>query len=543
MKPSPESSPVGRGLLIYQEMGPQLSEAVKKGYRGGLAAMVKLNKKKILRLADPSTPLRFAQDDKPPLFKISYTGTDEQLLRNFEIEALTVAGVLNYECEEKLKAMAKSLIDGTHPYLKSHPESSIEELWRDEAYNILGDYIEVPTEPHPGPLLKGEGSSMPPPSYLQTNLQTAVNSSYHAAQWQRLQGMKDVYPAYQYKTREDDRVREEHAALDNLVAQADDPIWNKIWPPNGWNCRCYVNPLGDGELSQVNPADRLHLTDMEKRDSLLKDANVPTEFQRNSGESGSIWGKWLQTKFEDVDYYQKFKEVFDYSRSVGRYQEKGLIDSILDSNKSDFIDRDLSEASWNEEFPNNETDTPIGKAKLSYDQLEKLLTKEDDRSKFFGLIKPTLNDPAMIIKDDRGGLVFVRQFQGKTEKVFAGIGYRDGDVIKMVSLTPRQLRDIVVKLEKGEVLHFSASALSESADSVRKHSAIRGGVLKFTDNIPESDANVNETWGEFISPGKTAVRNIAYKMDGFRWRKDDGTWKDDTYENIGKYRKGVLMNV
>lgn len=315
-------------LIVYKEIAPQLAAGTAKGYRAGLAAMVRLNKQKILKLADPSaegiplreTPLRFAQDDKPPLFKISYTGTDEQLLRNFEVEAFTVAGVMQYECEEKLKAMARSLLDGTHPYLQAHPESSIDVLWRDEAYNILGDYMDVP--------------DMPPPSYLQTNLQTAVNSAYHASQWQRLQELKDVYSAYQYKTREDDRVREEHAVLDNLVADANDPIWDKIWPPNGWNCRCYINPLSDDEMTNISEDDRLGLTDSEGRDGLLQDAKIEPAFQLNSGESESIWGKWLNSKMRDIDFGSVTKTMRDYADSLNLEEETwGNYKSIGDTQK------------------------------------------------------------------------------------------------------------------------------------------------------------------------------------------------------------------
>ena len=269
--------------LVYDEISSKLSEGIKKGYRGGLASMVKLNKKVILSLSES-------------LFKISYNGNDEKLLKAFEDEAFKVAGVLTVELEDKLKAMAKNIIDGTHPFMKAHPESDVKQLWQDEAYNILADYIEVP--------------DMPPPVYLNTNLRTAVTASYNAAQYQRLQNLTDVYTAYTYKTREDDRVREEHRALDNKIFAANDPIWNTIWPPNGWNCRCYVEPLSSEEAAQYNFSEKnipekIPVEDSSEKKALLKDANINSDFDNNAGKTKSIWGKWLNGKFKDKNLRDK----------------------------------------------------------------------------------------------------------------------------------------------------------------------------------------------------------------------------------------------
>lgn len=520
--------------LIYAEISKNLSEAAAKGYRGGLAAMVKLNKKNILKLQEAvSIEHSFAE----PLFKISYTNNDERLLNNFNVEAFTVAGVLSYEAEEKLKAMARSIIDGTHPYMQRHPESSAQDLWRDEAYNILADYIEV--------------ADMPPPSTLNTNLRTAVTSSYNAAQYQRLQELKDIYPAYKYMTREDSRVREEHAALHGKVFSAADPIWDIIYPPNGYNCRCYVEPLSYDELGGVKPQDRVDIADETQRKEYIKELNVEKDFARNSGKSESIWGKWLQSKFKDLDYNKKFKDVFDYSRSVGRYQEKGLVESVLDKNKTGFVSKELTRESWEKEFPDNEAVTPIGTAKLTggkqWDtQFEKMLSKEDGRYKFFGLIKPTLKDPAFIIKDDKGGLIFVRKFEGKTETVFFSIGYKDGELLSIISNHKKDLLSAIKKLENGEVLQLSASALSEFTDSTRAHITPRGNALKFGANLQKYNDACNEVWGEFVKQGKTIIYKIKYRVEGFILARDLSNEKEvkeslHPYSEIDNYRKGVLM--
>src|SRR5690606_26886793 len=76
--------------------------------------------------------------------------------------------------------------------------------------------------------------------WLQTEYDTAVLVGESTATYHSL--MKDVesFPYWEYRTVGDDRVRRDHADLDGLILPANDPLWQKIYPPNGWNCRCYV---------------------------------------------------------------------------------------------------------------------------------------------------------------------------------------------------------------------------------------------------------------------------------------------------------------
>lgn len=261
--------------FIYDEISTKLSTAVSKGYKGGITAIVKLNKKTILKLAEPN-----------PLFEISFTDIDKKLIEAFKREAFQVAGVLEFECEEKLKAMLVSILNGTHPYLVKNPESDIKSLWQDEAYNILADYIEVP--------------DMPPPAYLNTNLKTAVDSAYYASQWERVQEVKDIYIAIEYMTREDSHVRKDHEKLDRMIFYTSDPIWNIIWFPNGWGCRCYPNYLTREELASKDQSKILQLEDSARREEIIKIAHIDKNFARNAAQKKSIWGKWLNQKYKDM---------------------------------------------------------------------------------------------------------------------------------------------------------------------------------------------------------------------------------------------------
>lgn len=60
-----------------------------------------------------------------------------------------------------------------------------------------------------------------------------------AAKWQDVKGSSGNYNL-QYRTAGDNRVREEHAALNGTTLPATDPFWRSYYPPNGWMCRCNV---------------------------------------------------------------------------------------------------------------------------------------------------------------------------------------------------------------------------------------------------------------------------------------------------------------
>ncbi len=531
--------------LIYKEQSEALTEAISKGYKSGLLKVVKKNTGTILKLSEPGNGTApFGRSAK--LFNISYTDVDKKLIDNFTVEAFTVAAVNQYDCEEKLKAIAKSIIEGSHPYMQKNPESDVKDLWRDEAYNILADYIEVP--------------DMPPPGVLQTNLRTAVTSSYHAAQWQRLQGLKDIYPAYRYMTREDDLVRESHRALHGKVFNANDPIWNVITPPNGFNCRCYLEPLTDDELSEVEPENRIDIADEPLRKSLLKEASIDKNFARNSGKAESIWGKWLQEKLRSKNY----DEVTERMKAVvNKMPEPEDVIKQLEKNAEPFRMLEFTKENWEKEFPQNKVLTPLGEFRLGeamYDKLTKRTTTRDKslpRSSDFGLVKPTIEKPEYIIvhKDNNGeyGTIFIKSFKDDSGEIIYSTVLKDkaGEVV-FVSLTDRKESNISNKIKAGKLLLYSRRLHSAGSGSFgEKFPALPGLRFNFAEsNLLKNNDSFNEVWGKFVSPGNVISTKIKYAVDGFEiWESfspnDSAGNRSEKrmhpYSEIDNFRKGVLM--
>lgn len=239
-----------------------LGSAIPKAYRKGIKSVI-----------DNQTVMKFA-DEPNPLYDIDWTGTDRKTVERFKQEAFWVAGVGSYELEEKLKEIGVKVVEGE---IKDFGEFEI------EARRIMLEY--------------GIGlGEQPPTGWLKTNLDTAITSAINGARWNRLHEdeLIEIYPALMYKTQRDKRVRPEHQLLDGKIFLSTDEVWKKIYPPNGWNCRCYVEPIAKGSAE---------LKDLEKPGKEDKEKyynEVDKDFQHNSGMVQSIWGRWLKTKLKDL---------------------------------------------------------------------------------------------------------------------------------------------------------------------------------------------------------------------------------------------------
>lgn len=89
-------------------------------------------------------------------------------------------------------------------------------------------------------------------AWAKTEYITAGAVAESTATYHRLMSQTEIFPYWEYKTLDDGKVRPEHVKLHGLVLPANDPLWQKIYPPNGWRCRCYVVPRMRHEAAGVN---------------------------------------------------------------------------------------------------------------------------------------------------------------------------------------------------------------------------------------------------------------------------------------------------
>ncbi|MBF0424323.1 MAG: minor capsid protein [Magnetococcales bacterium] len=88
------------------------------------------------------------------------------------------------------------------------------------------------------------------PWRLQTIFRTNIQAAYMAGRYKaQIDGAEDR-PWWEYVAVLDERTRPGHAALHGRIFRYDDPIWDFIYPPNGFNCRCRVRTLSDFALER-----------------------------------------------------------------------------------------------------------------------------------------------------------------------------------------------------------------------------------------------------------------------------------------------------
>jgi SPP1 gp7 family putative phage head morphogenesis protein len=182
--------------------------------------------------------------------------------------------------------------------------------------------------------------------YLQAEYNHAIAAAQMAEKWRTLQANKINFPYLQYRTVRDNRVREEHAALEGIILSIDSPVWDMIYPPNGWNCRCDVIPSkGDGKVS--NEAE------------VGKEAKATVEpfFKNNVGKTGVVYEdgmpmfKNIKGNIQDLDPVHNYNLTIPNKKdmpstppmqTVSQYMQ--WWNSMVVSNKAgvnDFIIKDV----------------------------------------------------------------------------------------------------------------------------------------------------------------------------------------------------------
>ena len=81
------------------------------------------------------------------------------------------------------------------------------------------------------------------PYRLKTIYLTNMQSAYMAGRYAEMMDAIDTHPYWEYVAVNDERTRETHRMLHGSVYAADDPVWDSLYPPLDYRCRCRVRPL------------------------------------------------------------------------------------------------------------------------------------------------------------------------------------------------------------------------------------------------------------------------------------------------------------
>lgn len=99
------------------------------------------------------------------------------------------------------------------------------------------------------------------PWLCETLVRTQIDVAYNAGRWNANQDpdINSILWGYQYHTIGDIRVRKNHQGLHGTKLPKDHPLWQSIWPPNGFNCRCKAieiyNEDAPADVTLPSPVD------------------------------------------------------------------------------------------------------------------------------------------------------------------------------------------------------------------------------------------------------------------------------------------------
>lgn len=159
-------------------------------------------------------------------------------------KSFTVAKVMRDDILTDIKdAMQRAIDDGeTFEQFKF----KIEPILREKGW-----WGKVPASEVPGnnnPALQDGAVQLGSPRRLKTIYMTNINVSYAVGHYNEMIANVDARPYWQYNAVMDKRTRPMHAFFNGLVFRYDDPIWDKLYPPNDWGCRCWVSALSQREV-------------------------------------------------------------------------------------------------------------------------------------------------------------------------------------------------------------------------------------------------------------------------------------------------------
>lgn len=100
---------------------------------------------------------------------------------------------------------------------------------------------------------------------LLTIFQTNVATARAQSKWQRIQFNRKSLPYLRYNASHAHHRRDSHKRYYGLVLPATHPIWQQIFPPNGYGCRCSVSQLTrrQAEKAGISPEPEIEYVEVE----------------------------------------------------------------------------------------------------------------------------------------------------------------------------------------------------------------------------------------------------------------------------------------
>lgn len=252
--------------------------------------------------------------------------------------------------------------------------------------------------------------------WLQSEYNLSIAVGQNTAQYHRFMAEKDDFPFVEYQTAGDSKVRNQHAKLDGLVFNLSDKEAMKLWPPNGYGCRCEMLQTNKKPKEVTSGAKGQEL--MEAADPKWKDS----QFDINRAD--------LKQVFTTKQFYSDIKGLPEKLNEMtfDKYDLKKW-----DSFKSDLnpikLDESITGQNVKELFKPAKNETFMGfkdyfgrKMFLKEDNFNrhvvgKYLNKQENRHQLFAHIKDLIANPDEVWYNNPGKKIF-NKFQTRYIKFY-----------------------------------------------------------------------------------------------------------------------------
>jgi SPP1 gp7 family putative phage head morphogenesis protein len=156
-------------------------------------------------------------------------------------EAFTVAKAMGQDVLAALRDAVDAAIEGGLPF------AEFKKRLRDTLAALGWWGMQNRENPKTGEVERVELGT---PRRLKTIYVTNARVARAVGQWQRIQRTKDLRPYLIYELGPSRVHRAEHEAWAGTILKVDDAAWGKMFPPNGWGCKCRVRQISEAEADR-----------------------------------------------------------------------------------------------------------------------------------------------------------------------------------------------------------------------------------------------------------------------------------------------------
>ncbi len=251
------------------------------------------------------------------------------------------------------------------------------------------------------------------PHRIRTILRTNIAAAYSAGRYKRQRETIASRPYWQYIAVLDGAARLWHRELHGKVFRADDPVWDTIYPPNGFRCRCRVRSLSERQV----------------RDRGIETSSGTGGFTPDPGWASNPGKHALWREFGEgvkvVAGQPTWKQLgLPHARDLpGAPEPKELSVAATPQQARRVVQAALG---LSEETPRRFVETPVERVLLDLDRTAHITEKFDDhRERFANHILPTLSEPNEVwmayYDDGTFRKRYLKVFESKGEKRRGGL--------------------------------------------------------------------------------------------------------------------------